>query len=94
MTYDHEHAFFAHEDPRWLICDCGQYAVRARNLQGMREIRLIDPPKPIFALEPPTDLRDCPKVKAEAEAARAAVAATAAAATDVREVPTEVRVSA
>lgn len=81
MTFDHEHAFFAHEDPRWLICDCGQYAVRARNTQGMREVRMIDPPRPIFApLVPraPSDLRDCPQAKADAEAARAADAARSA----------------
>jgi hypothetical protein len=49
MTAPHEHAFFAHEDPRWLICECGQYAVRTRTIHGQATFRLIDPPKPIFA---------------------------------------------
>jgi len=50
---EHEHWFFAHEDPRWLICDCGQYAVRTRNITGDRVIKLIDPPKPVFPAPAP-----------------------------------------
>ena len=45
---EHEHWFVDHEDPRWLICDCGQYAVRTRNIAGDRIVRLIDPPRPVF----------------------------------------------
>jgi hypothetical protein len=48
IQIEHEHWFVDHEDPRWLICDCGQYAVRARNIAGDRIVRLIDPPKPAF----------------------------------------------
>ena len=48
VQVEHEHWFVDHEDPRWLICDCGQYAVRARNIAGDRILRLIDPPKPAF----------------------------------------------
>jgi len=48
VRVEHEHWFVDHEDPRWLICDCGQYAVRARNIAGDRIVRLIDPPKPVF----------------------------------------------
>ncbi len=48
VPVEHEHWFVDHEDPRWLICDCGQYAVRARNIAGDRIVRLIDPPKPAF----------------------------------------------
>jgi hypothetical protein len=48
VQVEHEHWFVDHEDPRWLICDCGQYAVRARNISGDRIVRLIDPPKPVF----------------------------------------------
>ena len=44
----HEHWFFNHEDPRYLICDCGQYAVRTRNNAGERTFRLIDPPRPVL----------------------------------------------
>lgn len=44
----HEHWFFNHEDPRYLICDCGQYAVRTRNNAGERTFRLIDPPQPVL----------------------------------------------
>ena len=47
VQVDHEHWFFAHEDPRWLVCDCGQYAVRTRNITGERVIKLIDPPQPV-----------------------------------------------
>jgi len=48
VQVDHEHWFFSHEDPRWLICDCGQYAVRTRNITGERVIKLIDPPAPVL----------------------------------------------
>ena len=48
VQVEHEHWFVDHEDPRWLVCDCGQYAVRARNIAGDRIVRLIDPPKPVF----------------------------------------------
>jgi hypothetical protein len=48
VQVEHEHWFFGHEDPRWLICDCGQYAVRTRNIAGERVIKLIDPPTPVF----------------------------------------------
>jgi hypothetical protein len=52
MTFgiEHEHTFFAHEDPRWLICHCGQFAVRARTKHGFAEIRLIDPPAPALSI--------------------------------------------
>ena len=50
VQVEHEHWFFPHEDPRWLVCDCGQYAVRTRNITGERVIKLIDPPKPVFAV--------------------------------------------
>lgn len=67
MTFDleHEHAFFVHEDPRWLICRCGQYARRARTLHGQPEIRLIDPPTPVFLPRPALDLVECPGAIAE-----------------------------
>jgi hypothetical protein len=45
---DHEHAFFYDEDPRFLICRCGQYARRSRTDHGQPIIVLIDPPTPIF----------------------------------------------
>jgi len=44
----HEHVFYAHDDPRWLVCDCGQYGVRSRTVHGQFTIRLIDPPQPLF----------------------------------------------
>jgi hypothetical protein len=74
---EHEHWFVDHEDPRWLICDCGQYAVRARNIAGDRIVRLIDPPKPVFP-QPltvsltTTDLTDACPTKAAADLARPA----------------------
>jgi hypothetical protein len=52
ITLQHEHAFFAHEDPRYLICACGQYAVRTRDMIGQSAVRLIDPPQPVLRLEP------------------------------------------
>jgi hypothetical protein len=48
--YDHEHAFFAHEDPRYLICACGQYGVRTRDMIGQQAVRLIEPPTPALRL--------------------------------------------
>jgi hypothetical protein len=57
---DHEHAFFAHEDPRYLICACGQYAVRCRDMIGQASVRLIDPPTPVLRvpLRPVPSVRD------------------------------------
>ena len=49
---EHEHWFFGHEDPRWLMCECGQYAARTRNIIGESDFRLIDPPHPVLALRP------------------------------------------
>jgi hypothetical protein len=46
----HEHVFYGHDDPRWLVCDCGQHAVRSRTSHGQFTIRLIDPPRPAFHL--------------------------------------------
>ena len=46
--YEHEHAFFRHEDPRYLICRCGQYAVHTRTDHGQSHLRLIDPPTPVL----------------------------------------------
>lgn len=48
---NHEHAFFAHEDPRYLICACGQYAVRTRDMIGQSDVRLIDEPQPVLRLD-------------------------------------------
>jgi hypothetical protein len=53
VRIDHEHAFFAHEDPRYLICACGQYAVRTRDMIGQSSVRLIDPPQPVLRLDVP-----------------------------------------
>lgn len=44
VEIDHEHWFSSHEDPRWLICDCGQYAARIRTIGGEPALRLIDRP--------------------------------------------------
>jgi hypothetical protein len=52
ISLEHEHAFFAHEDTRYLICACGQYAVRTRDMIGQSAVRLIDPPQPVLRLEP------------------------------------------
>ncbi|CAB4846202.1 unannotated protein [freshwater metagenome] len=49
LEFEHEHGFFAHEDPRWLVCVCGQYAVRSRTPHGQFMVRLIDRPLPAFA---------------------------------------------
>jgi hypothetical protein len=46
--FEHEHAFFRHEDPRYLICRCGQYAVHTRTDHGQSNLRLIDPPTPVL----------------------------------------------
>ena len=51
---DHEHAFFYDEDPRFLICRCGQYARRSRTDHGQPIIKLIDPPTPILVVPPRT----------------------------------------
>ena len=64
--FEHEHWFFDHEDPRYLICDCGQYAVRTRNNAGERIFRLIAPPRPVLQVTV-TDLSDCP-ARAQASA--------------------------
>ena len=56
VQVEHEHWFVDHEDPRWLICDCGQYAVRTRNIAGDRIVRLIEPPKPAFPAARPVSL--------------------------------------
>lgn len=53
VRIDHEHAFFAHEDPRYLICACGQYAVRTRDMIGQSSVRLIDPPQPVLRFDVP-----------------------------------------
>ena len=47
---DHEHAFFYDEDPRFLLCRCGQYARRSRTDHGQPMIMLIDPPTPILVV--------------------------------------------
>jgi len=64
VQVEHEHWFIDHEDPRWLICDCGQYAVRARNIAGDRIVRLIDPPQPVFPVSGTPDLTEvCPSAR-------------------------------
>jgi len=45
VEFEHEHWFSSHEDPRWLICDCGQFAARIRTIAGEPALRLIDPPR-------------------------------------------------
>ena len=74
VQVEHEHWFVDHEDPRWLICDCGQYAVRARNIAGDRIVRLIDPPKPVFPAVGAADVTEiCPAAAAaDADLARLA----------------------
>jgi len=49
---EHQHDFFAHQDPRWLVCDCGQLAERTRTAHGQFAIRLIDKPPCAFPLPP------------------------------------------
>jgi hypothetical protein len=68
VQVEHEHWFVDHEDPRWLICDCGQYAVRSRNIAGDRIVRLIDPPKPAFPAPKPVSLTSTDLTAAEAVA--------------------------
>jgi len=41
---EHEHVFYAHGDPRWLVCDCGQLAQRTLTTHGQHAVRLIDEP--------------------------------------------------
>jgi hypothetical protein len=41
---EHEHVFYAHRDPRWLVCDCGQLAQRTVTAHGQHDVRLIDEP--------------------------------------------------
>jgi hypothetical protein len=48
----HEHAFYAHRDPRWLVCDCGQLAHRTRTAHGQFAIALIDRPSCAFTVRP------------------------------------------
>jgi len=45
VEIEHEHWFSSHEDPRWLVCDCGQYAARIRTIAGEPALRLIDSPR-------------------------------------------------
>jgi hypothetical protein len=47
-----EHVFYAHADPRWLTCDCGQFAQRTRTPLGQYAVRLIDDPTGAPALRP------------------------------------------
>ncbi len=60
VDFEHEHAFFCHEDPRYLICRCGQYAVRTRTDHGESSLRLIDPPTPVVLVRQRRD--DCTDV--------------------------------
>jgi hypothetical protein len=48
MGLAHEHSFYDHADPRYVVCDCGQYAVRHRTATGEFALRLIDPPRRSF----------------------------------------------
>jgi hypothetical protein len=68
VQVEHEHWFVDHEDPRWLICGCGQYAVRTRNIAGDRIVRLIDEPKPAFPAARPMSLATTDLTTAEAVA--------------------------
>jgi hypothetical protein len=80
---DHEHAFFYDEDPRYLICRCGQYARRSRTTHGQPMIVLIDPPTPILLVPQKVELREtitetlepCPLEKADVREDRAPVGA-------------------
>lgn len=49
---EHQHDFFAHKDPRWLVCDCGQLAQRTRTAHGQFTTRLIDQPLCVFPVKP------------------------------------------
>jgi len=76
--HEHEHAFFYDEDPRYLICRCGQYAQRSRTAHGQPMIRLIDPPTPILLVPVQVELREtitetlepCPLEQAKAREER------------------------
>ncbi|HEY5137591.1 MAG TPA: hypothetical protein VIJ41_17520 [Candidatus Nanopelagicales bacterium] len=48
MGLAHEHSFYDHADPRYVVCDCGQYAVRRRTATGQFDTRLVDPPRRSF----------------------------------------------
>ena len=48
MSLAHEHSFYDHADPRYVVCDCGQYAVRRRTPTGQFDLRLVDPPRRSF----------------------------------------------
>jgi hypothetical protein len=48
MAQAHEHTFYDHADPRYLVCDCGQYAVRKRTVHGQFAAVLVDPPRRSF----------------------------------------------
>jgi hypothetical protein len=48
MAQAHEHTFYDHADPRYLVCDCGQYAVRKRTVHGQFSVVLVDPPRRSF----------------------------------------------
>jgi hypothetical protein len=45
---EHEHAFFAHQDPRWIVCDCGQLAERTRTPHGQYAVRPICDPRRVL----------------------------------------------
>ena len=71
VQVEHEHWFVDHEDPRWLICDCGQFAVWTRNTFGEPSLCLIDAPKPCFSTMPTHDRvppsGQCPAANGTAE---------------------------
>jgi hypothetical protein len=48
MAQVHEHTLYDHADPRYLVCDCGQYAVRKRTVHGQFSVVLVDPPRRSF----------------------------------------------
>ncbi len=73
----HEHVFYAHDDPRWLICDCGQYGVRSRTTHGQFTIRLIDPPRPIFGVPCQADVTTTRVTTVDVSLTRAAADARA-----------------
>jgi hypothetical protein len=50
MNEHHEHVFYPHEDPRWLVCDCGQHAARTKTRHGQASFRLVDPPGRAFGV--------------------------------------------
>jgi len=47
-----DHVFYAHEDPRWLVCDCGQLAQRTRTPDGQYAVRLIGGPESTLSTRP------------------------------------------